>query len=51
LGCFIGEKTGHSIHNALLRALFANTDAWVRITAPYDLVPEPWLSEAVAVNA
>lgn len=51
LGCFIGEKTGHSIHNALLRALFANTDAWVRITAPYELVPEPWLSEAVAVNA
>jgi UDP-3-O-[3-hydroxymyristoyl] N-acetylglucosamine deacetylase len=52
-GCFIGEKTGHAVHNALLRALFANTDAWVRVrmTQPYDMVSEPWLSEAVAVNA
>ena len=36
VGQFVGEKSGHLMNNNLLRALFANPQAWT-----YDGVTEP----------
>lgn len=53
IGSFRGEKTGHALNNELLRTLFANMNAWtrVRLEPPYDYVADPWVPEAIAVNA
>ncbi|MBT5110597.1 MAG: UDP-3-O-acyl-N-acetylglucosamine deacetylase [Rhodospirillaceae bacterium] len=53
LGNFRGEKTGHALNNELLRTLFANMNAWtrIRLEPPYDYVADPWVPEAIAVNA
>jgi UDP-3-O-[3-hydroxymyristoyl] N-acetylglucosamine deacetylase len=32
-GRFIGHKSGHSLNNRLLRALFADASAWREVTA------------------
>ena len=34
IGEVIASKSGHALNNALLRAVFADDDAWVRIDAP-----------------
>ncbi|MFT7571080.1 MAG: UDP-3-O-[3-hydroxymyristoyl] N-acetylglucosamine deacetylase [Paracoccaceae bacterium] len=34
IGEVIASKSGHELNNALLRAVFADDDAWVRIDAP-----------------
>lgn len=34
IGEVIARKSGHALNNALLRAVFADDDAWVRIDAP-----------------
>ena len=52
-GCFRGEKSGHALNNQLLRALFANPDAWTRVnmTPDYGYAPERWVMDAVAASA
>jgi UDP-3-O-[3-hydroxymyristoyl] N-acetylglucosamine deacetylase len=52
-GCFRGEKSGHALNNKVLRALFANPDAWtrVRMTPEYGYAPERWVMDAVAIGA
>ena len=41
IGEVIASKSGHALNNALLRAVFADDDAWVRIDAPQSSDQEP----------
>ena len=51
LGRYLGHRVGHSVNNRLLRAVFADADAWCYVPADgNEVAPAPWLdSRAVAV--
>lgn len=44
IGTYEGSKAGHALNNAILRELFARTDAWI----PVDLYEEPSATEPCA---
>lgn len=41
LGRFVGHCSGHTLHNQLLRALFADPNAWRMVTAPGVIAADP----------
>ncbi len=47
-GCFSGDRTGHSIHNKLLRCLFADREAWrlVPMDELTEIPAQPWNFES-----
>lgn len=52
LGLFTGHRVGHAINNQLLRALFADSEAWTYTTVDTDerVTPRQWIdTPAVAV--
>jgi UDP-3-O-[3-hydroxymyristoyl] N-acetylglucosamine deacetylase len=51
LGHFEGVRSGHALNNQLLRALFAQADAWLEVEMPAEQVAVIWQQNKVAVRA
>ncbi len=52
LGHFEGVRSGHALNNQLLRALFAQPDAWIEVEMPAETVAMDWVQQPrVAVRA
>jgi UDP-3-O-[3-hydroxymyristoyl] N-acetylglucosamine deacetylase len=48
-GAFVGVRTGHALNNQLLRALFADSAAWIRV--PQGLLGAPSLPRSLERNS
>jgi len=53
LGLFTGHRVGHAINNQLLRALFADSEAWTYTTVEIDerVTPRRWIDTPAAAVA
>jgi UDP-3-O-[3-hydroxymyristoyl] N-acetylglucosamine deacetylase len=51
LGHFEGVRSGHALNNQLLRALFAQPDAWLEVEMPAEHVAVIWQQSRIAARA